>query len=296
MTGARVDAAARPQEFRLYIGGEWVKAAEGRSFVVQDPYDTRPCGPRGRRADARRAIGGHEAFAAWYGAPAGGSGFPARGGMEGGTSCRALLAGRRLHLRSACSNGLHAGCSARRQARPARPDHPLRRPAPSPGPAPAVGVVGAIARRTQLILSLPIAAPIALGNTVVLKPSEWCRSRAASGAKASPKPACPRRPEHRDPRAEEAAAVAGELAGTRRYAAWASPAPPPRAGSWRRRQAGTGRVVPSWAATTHSSAGRRGPDSRSTPPPFGSSWSDLHAQRIASSSAPIANVPRPAGH
>ncbi len=60
-----------------------------------------------------------------------------------------------------------------------------------------VGVVGAIAPwNAALILSArSIAAPLALGNTVVLKPSEWSPSSAAcSGARSSPRPGCPPAP------------------------------------------------------------------------------------------------------
>ena len=57
-----------------------------------------------------------------------------------------------------------------------------------------VGVVGAIAPwNAALILSArSIAAPLALGNTVVLKPSERSPySAACSGARSSPRPGCP---------------------------------------------------------------------------------------------------------
>ena len=57
-----------------------------------------------------------------------------------------------------------------------------------------VGVVGAIAPwNAALILSArSIAAPLALGNTVVLKPSELVavRRAACSGARSSPRRAC----------------------------------------------------------------------------------------------------------
>jgi len=169
------------------IGGEWVEAADGRRFDVHDPYSGAVVGdaPALGRADARRAIeAAGAAFPAWAATP------PAeRQGVF--LRAAALLEERRERVVAQLAReagttfgfasfqvGFVAGLFRQVAAVPYAPigevlpsDMPgalamgLRRP---------VGVVAAIAPwNAALILSArSIAAPLALGNAVVLKPSE----------------------------------------------------------------------------------------------------------------------------
>ncbi len=175
-------------ERRLHIGGEWVFAAGGSSFVDRDPFTGEAVAsvPAAGREDARRAIdAAAEAFPAWS---------QTGPGARQALFLRAadVLESRRdevvdlLARETGCTFGFgmfqmgftpgllrqaaSAGYAATGQVIPS--DLPgamalgIRQP---------VGVVGAIAPwNAALILSLrAITAPIAYGNTVVLKPSEW---------------------------------------------------------------------------------------------------------------------------
>ncbi len=176
------------REYRQFIGGEWTPAEGGATFDDRDPFTggTVASVPAGSRADAARAV---EAAAAAF--PAWAQSLPAD------RQRIFLKAADVLESRMSEVVGLLAretGCTfgfgmfqmgfvpgLLRQAAAAAyaplgqiipSDHPgtlamsIRRP---------VGVVGAIAPwNAALILSArSIAAPLALGNTVVLKPSEF---------------------------------------------------------------------------------------------------------------------------
>ncbi len=175
-------------EYRQFIGGEWTGASGGATFEDLDPYSGEVVAtvPAGTRADARRAVEAAEAaFRAWSQAP------PAE-------RQRVFLAAADILERRADEVvGLLAretGCvtygfgmfqmgfvpGLLRQAA-ALAYSPIGQilPADLPGAMAMglrrpVGVVGAIFPwNAALILSARgIAAPLALGNTVVAKPSE----------------------------------------------------------------------------------------------------------------------------
>jgi acyl-CoA reductase-like NAD-dependent aldehyde dehydrogenase len=173
-------------EGRLFIGGEWVDAAEGQTFESLDPFtgDVVADVAAGGRADAARAVDvAHAAFADWSKMP------PA---ARQGIFLRAadILESRHdevvslLARETGCTFGfamfqMHFVPGLLRQAA-ALPYAPLGEVIPSDtgafsmGLRRPVGVVGAIAPwNAALILSArSIAAPLALGNSVVLKPSE----------------------------------------------------------------------------------------------------------------------------
>jgi acyl-CoA reductase-like NAD-dependent aldehyde dehydrogenase len=188
-SAAARSAAARPAipTLQQYIGGAWVPAGGGREFTDTDPWDGHPVAvvPAGDAQDAVHAVDvAAAAFATW-----------GRGGP--GERQRILLraadvldrrSGEVLDwLAAETGCGMHFGAvqleftlSLLRQAAGAAyaavgqvlpSDLPgafamaVRRP---------VGVVAAIAPwNAALVLSArSIAAPLALGNTVVLKPSE----------------------------------------------------------------------------------------------------------------------------
>src|SRR3954453_9999186 len=175
------------REAKQFIGGRWTDASEGATFEDRDPFtgDVVANVPAGTRDDARRAIAAAAAaFPEWS------QSLPAQ---RQATFLKAAdtLESRRdevvalLARETGCSfgfgmfqmsfvpgllrQGAAAAYSPLGQIIPS--DHPgtlamgLRRP---------VGVVAAIAPwNSALILSArSIAAPLALGNTVVLKPSE----------------------------------------------------------------------------------------------------------------------------
>jgi acyl-CoA reductase-like NAD-dependent aldehyde dehydrogenase len=175
-------------ERRLHIGGDWLDATGGGSFEDRDPYTGEVVATvaSAEREDARRAIeAAAEAFPAWSQTP------PA---ARQALFLRAadILESRRdeivelLARETGCSFGFgmfqmgftpgllrqaaSAGYQATGEVIPS--DMPgafamgIRQP---------VGVVAAISPwNAALILSLrAIAAPIAYGNTLVLKPSEW---------------------------------------------------------------------------------------------------------------------------
>src|SRR4051794_38868122 len=175
------------REAKQFIGGQWTDASEGATFEDRDPFtgDVVANVPAGTRDDARRAI---EAAAAAF--PEWSQSLPAQ---RQGIFLKAadILESRRdevvglLARETGCSFGFgmfqmsfvpgllrQAAAAAYAPVGQIIPsDHPgtlamgLRRP---------VGVVAAIAPwNAALILSArSIAAPLALGNTVVLKPSE----------------------------------------------------------------------------------------------------------------------------
>ena len=172
---------------RLFIDGEFAEAEDGRTFENRDPFTGEVVSEvaAGSRADARRAVeAAHAAFAEWSQTP------PA---VRQGIFLRAadVLESRQdevvsmLARETGCTFGfgmfqMHFVPGLFRQAA-ALAYAPLGEVIPSDSGAFAmgvrrpVGVVGAIAPwNAALILSArSIAAPLALGNTVVLKPSEW---------------------------------------------------------------------------------------------------------------------------
>ena len=170
----------------LHIGGKWTEAENGKTFEDHDPFsgDVVANVPAGTRADAKRAIeAAAAAFPAWSQTP------PAE---RQGIFLKAadLLESRQEDVASWLTREtgatfgfamfqLHFVPGLFRQAA-ALGYMPMGEVIPSDSGAFAmglrrpVGVVGAIAPwNAALILSArSIAAPLALGNTVVLKPSE----------------------------------------------------------------------------------------------------------------------------
>jgi acyl-CoA reductase-like NAD-dependent aldehyde dehydrogenase len=184
MTASAIETSER----QLFIGGEWIDAGGGKTFDDGDPFtgDVVARVPAGTREDAKKAVeAAAAAFPEWSKAP------PA---VRQALFLKAadILESRRdevvelLARETGCTFGFgmfqmgftpgllrqaaNAGYQAVGEIIPS--DLPgalamgLRQP---------VGVVGAIAPwNAALILSLrAITAPIAYGNTVVLKPSEW---------------------------------------------------------------------------------------------------------------------------
>jgi acyl-CoA reductase-like NAD-dependent aldehyde dehydrogenase len=175
-------------EHRLFVGGEWVESAGGRSFDDVDPFTGELVAhvAAAGRADAERAVA-----AASAAAPGWAAAVPAER-QRVFLAAADILERRReevvswLARETGCTFGFGMfqlgfvpGLFRQAAALAYAPlgqvipsDHPgtlalgIRRP---------VGVVGAIAPwNAALILSArSIAAPLALGNTVVLKPSEW---------------------------------------------------------------------------------------------------------------------------
>jgi acyl-CoA reductase-like NAD-dependent aldehyde dehydrogenase len=182
---ATVEAVREAQQF---IGGEWVDADGGETFDVQDPFtgEVAVRVPAGGRADAARAVAAAAAaFPAWS------QSLPvdrqriflkAADLLESRLDEVIALLARETgatfgigmfqmgFVPGLLRQAANLGYAPAGEVIPS--DHPgtlamgLRRP---------VGVVGAIAPwNAALILSArSIAAPLALGNTVVLKPSEW---------------------------------------------------------------------------------------------------------------------------
>jgi acyl-CoA reductase-like NAD-dependent aldehyde dehydrogenase len=182
-----MSTTATQADHRQYIGGQWVEASNGETFEDLDPYtgDVTATVPAGTREDARAAIdAAASSFPAWSkSAPA----------ERQTVFLRAadVLESRRdevvalLAAETGCSFGFGmfqmgfvpglfrqaAGIAYSPIGEILPSDMPgamamgLRRP---------VGVVGAIAPwNAALILSArSISAPLVLGNTVVLKPSE----------------------------------------------------------------------------------------------------------------------------
>jgi aldehyde dehydrogenase (NAD+) len=174
-------------EYRQFVGGEWVAAAEGATYEDLDPFTGEVVAnvPAGGRADADRAIeAAAAAFPAWSQTP------PAER-QRIFLKAADILESRTEEVVAmlARETGASFGfgmfqCmfvpNLFRQAA-ALAYAPLGQIIPSDTGAFAmglrrpVGVVGAFAPwNAALILSArSIAAPLALGNTVVLKPSEW---------------------------------------------------------------------------------------------------------------------------
>ncbi len=172
---------------QLYIGGEWADAEDGRTFEDRDPFTDEVVAEvaSASRADARRAVeAAAAAFPAWSQTP------PA---VRQGIFLKAadILESRQDEIVSLLAREtgatfgismfqLHFVPGLLRQSA-ALAYAPLGEIIPSDNGVFSmalrrpVGVVGAIAPwNAALILSArSIAAPLALGNTVVLKPSEW---------------------------------------------------------------------------------------------------------------------------
>jgi acyl-CoA reductase-like NAD-dependent aldehyde dehydrogenase len=172
----------------LLVGGEHVASSSGATFEVREPFtgDLALTVAAGTREDARRAIdAAAAAFPGWAATP------PA---VRQGIFLRAadILESRQdeivdlLARETGCTFGfgmfqMHFTPGLLRQAAAAA-YQPIGEIIPSDLPGAfamgvrqPVGVVGAIAPwNAALILSLrSITAPLAYGNTVVLKPSEW---------------------------------------------------------------------------------------------------------------------------
>ena len=184
MSASTIEATER----RLFIGGQWTDAAEGGTFENKDPFtgDVVATVPAATRADAQRAVeAAAEAFPAWaQSLPAQRQGIflKAADVLESRTDEVVELLARETGstfgfgmfqmgftaglLRQAASAGYQAVGEVIPSDMPGAFAMGIRQP---------VGVVGAIAPwNAALILSLrSITAPIAFGNTVVLKPSEW---------------------------------------------------------------------------------------------------------------------------
>jgi acyl-CoA reductase-like NAD-dependent aldehyde dehydrogenase len=180
-------ATAAAQEYRQYIGGDWVAAADGATYEDTDPFtgEVVATAPAGGPDDARRAVeAAAAAFPAWSQTP------PAER-QRIFLKAADVLEERRdevvelLARESGASFGFGMFQSLFvpnlfRQAA-ALAYAPMGQVIPSDTGAFAlglrkpVGVVAAVAPwNAALILSArSIAGPLALGNTVVLKPSEW---------------------------------------------------------------------------------------------------------------------------
>jgi len=180
--------ATQTREAQLFIGGEWVHGAEGRTVEDRDPFTGEVVAtvPAGRREDARRAVeAAAAAFPAWSQAPPAERQLvflKAADGLEARTEEIVDLLARETG--AAFGFGMFQVNFVTGLLRQAAglPYAPLGEIIPSDVPGKLalgirkpVGVVGAIAPwNAALILSArSIAAPLALGNTVVLKPSEW---------------------------------------------------------------------------------------------------------------------------
>jgi acyl-CoA reductase-like NAD-dependent aldehyde dehydrogenase len=180
--------AIATSEYRQFIGGEWVDAAGGETFEDRDPFTGEVVAtvPAGGADDARRAIdAAAEAFPGWCAAP------PAER-QRVFLKAADVLESRQdevvelLARETGCSFGfgmfqMHFVPGLFRQAA-GNAYAPTGQVIPSDIPGTLavglrrpVGVVGAIAPwNAALILSArSIAAPLVLGNSVVLKPSEW---------------------------------------------------------------------------------------------------------------------------
>ncbi len=175
-------------EVKQFIGGEWSDAASGSTFEDTDPFTGEVVAivPAGDGQDARRAIeAAQAAFADWAATPPATRQaifLKAADILERRSNEIVSLLARETGATfgfGMFQMGFVPGLFRQAAAAPYQPigqvlpsDHPgtlamgIRKP---------VGVVGAIAPwNAALILSArSIAAPLALGNTVVLKPSEW---------------------------------------------------------------------------------------------------------------------------
>ncbi len=174
------------REFRHYVGGDWTDASGGATFDDFDPFTGELVArvAAGTREDAKRAVDtAAEAFPGWWKTPPEAKQhvflkaadlLEARGPDIGGWLTRETGATFGFSMFQ-----LHFVAGLFRQAA-ALVYAPIGQVIPSDvgkfamGLRRPVGVVGAIAPwNAALILSArSIAAPLALGNTVVLKPSE----------------------------------------------------------------------------------------------------------------------------
>ncbi|HUJ54721.1 MAG TPA: aldehyde dehydrogenase family protein [Gaiellaceae bacterium] len=180
-------ATTAAREVKQFVGGEWVEAADGSTYEDLDPFtgDVVAQAAAGGAADASRAIeAAAEAFPAWSQTPPAERQrifLKAADVLEGRTEEVVSMLARETG--SSFGFGMFQCMfvpNLFRQAA-ALAYAPLGEIIPSDTGAFAmalrrpVGVVGAFAPwNAALILSArSIAAPLALGNTVVLKPSEW---------------------------------------------------------------------------------------------------------------------------
>jgi hypothetical protein len=183
------------REHRQFIGGAWVDAADGATFDNLDPFT-------GRRPSRRSPPGARTTRVARSmrrRPPSTRCGAEPRPPSASGSSSRPRTCSRVAATRIVEPLARETGCgfgfgmfqmgfvpasSGRRgdAVRADRPGHPSEVPERSRwGLRRPVGVVGSIAplERRAHPLARTIAAPLALGNSVVLKPSEGRRSRAA---------------------------------------------------------------------------------------------------------------------
>jgi len=180
-------AAESVREYQQFVAGSWTAAASGETFEDKDPFtgETVATVPAAGAEDARRAIdAASAAFPAWSATPP-----AARQAIF--LKAADILESRQDEVVSMLAREtgatfgfamfqMHFVPGLFRQAA-AAPYQPIGQVIPSDvgafamGLRKPVGVVGAIAPwNAALILSArAIAAPLALGNTVVLKPSEW---------------------------------------------------------------------------------------------------------------------------
>lgn len=185
---ATTQQATQARDARLFVGGEWTDAAGGRTFEDRDPFTGEVVAhvPAAGRDDARRAVeAAADAFHAWSQAP------PAQrqrvflnaaDGLERRTDEIVDLLARETGSTFGFAMFQVQFVAGLLRQSAGLPYAPLGQVLPSDVPGKLalgirkpVGVVGAIAPwNAALILSArSLAAPLALGNTVVLKPSEW---------------------------------------------------------------------------------------------------------------------------
>jgi acyl-CoA reductase-like NAD-dependent aldehyde dehydrogenase len=186
MMATTTETAVR--EAKQFIGGAWTDAADGATFEDRDPYtgDVVAIVPAGGQQDVSRAIdAASAAFPAWSASPPAERQrifLKAADILESrGDEIVSLLARETGATFGFAMFQMHFVPGLFRQAA-ATSYQPIGQILPSDNPGTfamgirkPVGVVGAIAPwNAALILSArSIAAPLALGNTVVLKPSEW---------------------------------------------------------------------------------------------------------------------------
>jgi vanillin dehydrogenase len=183
------------EQQRLFIGGEWTEATGAATFERADPYTGEPVtrAAAATRADVRRAVdGAHAAFRGWADtAPAerralltaaadllmqrapqiAGTMTEEIGGTFGWGMFNCDLASRML--REAAAQTYAAGGEVIPSDVPGALSFAVRQP---------VGVVVGIApwNAPVILATRAVAAPLAFGNTVVLKGSEHCpRTHAA---------------------------------------------------------------------------------------------------------------------
>jgi acyl-CoA reductase-like NAD-dependent aldehyde dehydrogenase len=178
--------ASEARDLKQFVGGEWVDAAGGETFEDFDPFTGEVVArvPNGTREDARRAVeAAANAFPAWSQTPPAERQRIFLKAADLVESRADEIAGWLIRETGAAFGfsmfQLHFVPGLFRQAA-ALAYAPIGQVLPSDGGVFSmglrrpVGVVGAIAPwNAALILSArSIAAPLALGNTVVLKPSE----------------------------------------------------------------------------------------------------------------------------